>query len=415
MNGARPVHGAHPFRAAAVALALAALGFGCRENIVAPGSCPELCPASRVQIVDTTITGLVVGDSSYQGYVSLSEAGVLFLSDLDSLQGGGVARFSPVAFTWIPGVNDTVVSADRVPDSVTLSFTVADRDTAAHNVWVLVYRLPFNFDTMITYDALRQVFADSLLVDSVFVPDTVASGSVTQRLRAGALDTVPASDSGVVSLAFRVRADTRTALSLASSEEYGGAARLSWHMKAQAPRDSLKHTFTATPDYDSFVFSPARPYDGTSLVAGGLPSSRTILRFSDSLPPEATDSLGLVRATLILTPTRPAFGRPRERFRVSARGVVRDVGAKSSIFADTAAGGTVEVVAGDSGEVRIEIGRMLRLWGTSAGDSLPRVLMLLSSPEGYGMGEVTVAGRGAGAAAPRLHLTYVRPYEFGVP
>lgn len=413
MNGTRSAHGARAFRAAALALALAALGVGCRESIVAPGRCPELCPAGRVQIVDTTITDIVVGDSSYQGYVNVSEGGILLLSDLDSLQSGGVARFSPVAFTWIPGVNDTVVAADSRPDSVTLSVTVADRDTAAHNVWVLVYRLPFDFDTTITYNALRQFFADSLLVDSVFVPDSLASGSVRKTLRAGILDTIPASDSGVVSLAFRVRADTLTAVSLSSSEEYGSAVRVSWYMHAVAPRDSLKHTFTATPDYDSFVFSPPRPYDGTSLVAGGLPSSRTILRLQ--LPPAATDSLGLVRATLILTPTRPAFGRPRERFRVSARGVVRDVGAKSSIFADTAAGGTVEVVAGDTNKVRIEIGRMLRLWGTSAGDSLPRVLMLLSSPEGYGMGEVTVAGRGAGAAAPRLHLTYVRPYEFGVP
>jgi hypothetical protein len=106
---------------------------------------------------------------------------------------------------------------------------------------------------------------------------------------------------------------------------------------------------------------------------------------------------------------------PDEHFRLSARGIIRDFGSKSIIFSDTAAGGTAPVVTGDSGEVQIEIGRMLRVWGTTSGDSLPRALMLMSASEGGGLGSVTVARRTAGAAAPRLQLTYIRPYTFGVP
>jgi hypothetical protein len=31
------------------------------------------------------------------------------------------------------------------------------------------------------------------------------------------------------------------------------------------------------------------------------------------------------------------------------------------------------------------------------------------------MGEVSISGHAAGAAAPRLRITYGRPYAFGVP
>jgi hypothetical protein len=41
--------------------------------------------------------------------------------------------------------------------------------------------------------------------------------------------------------------------------------------------------------------------------------------------------------------------------------------------------------------------------------------MLMSASEGGGLGSVALARRTAGAAAPRLRLTYVRPYAFGVP
>jgi hypothetical protein len=396
------------------AMAVAALGFGCTESIVAPGHCPGLCPSGQVQIVDTTLTGLVVENLSFRGYVNPSEGVFLLLADRDPLQSAGVARFGSRASTWYPGVNDTAVSIGRV-DSVAISVYVRDRDTTVRNVRILVYRLPSDVDTGITYQGLQRYFVDSLLVDSVSVPDSVSAGAVTGLIRAGVLDTIPAADSGVVALGFAVRAASRTALSISSSDDYLGTTLLSWYVHAKAPRDTVTHVFTTRPVFDTFVYSPAPQNADSALVAGGLPSARTILRFSDSLPPEATDSLGLVRATLILTPTRPASGRPKEVFRIAARGILRDNGAKSVIFADTSAGGTAQLTVGDSGEIHIEIGRLLRLWGASAGDSLPRVLMLLGEPDGLGMGEVSISGHAAGAAAPRLRITYVRRYAFGVP
>jgi hypothetical protein len=241
-----------------------------------------------------------------------------------------------------------------------------------------------------------------------------SSGLVSDTIRAASLANIPAGDANVVSLALVARGDAPVALSLASSEQSSGAPRLYWYVKGRAPQDSaLAHTFNVGPQYDTFVYRPSVFTPATELLAGGLPLARSIIQLR--LPLEAIDSVGLVRATLVLTMTGPAQGWLNEHFRISARGLIRDFGAKSLLYSDSAAGGTAPVVAGDSGEIRIEIGRMLRLWGTTSGDSLPRVLMLLNLAEGGGMGAVTVARGTSGAAAPRLILTYIRPYEFGVP
>ena len=398
--------------AVGAALAAAVAGFGCRENVTAPGSCPAICPAGQIRIVDTTLTGIVVSDTSFVGYVGTREAPFLLVSNGDSLQAVAVIQFGARDSTWYPTSGDTAVRIGRV-DSVSLTFTVTSRDTVARNVWILAYRLPAFFDTSITRVDVLPYLADSLLVDSIAVPDTLKSGLVTGRIRAGVIASIAPNDSNVVSLALVAHGSAPVTVSVASSEEITGAPRLYWYVHAQAPRDTLTHTLNIGPQFDSFVYRESPANTAAALLAGGLPSARSLIRLQ--LPPEAIDSVGLVRATLILTMTGRAQGLPDEHFRISARGIIRDFGAKSVIFTDTSAGGTAPVVTGDSGEVQIEIARMLRVWGTVSGDSLPRTLMLMSATEGGGLGSVAIARRTAGAAAPRLRLTYVRPYEFGVP
>jgi hypothetical protein len=146
---------------------------------------------------------------------------------------------------------------------------------------------------------------------------------------------------------------------------------------------------------------------------GNLPSARTLLRLV--IPQTLLDSTSVVRGTLVLTLTRPVTGRPLEAFDIDARPVIRDFGGKSITTTDTVVAGSGHVTAGQSGTVEIEIGRILRFWGTSAADSLPRAILLRSRVEIAAIGEASFAGRAAGAAAPVLRLTVVRPYAFGVP
>jgi hypothetical protein len=392
-------------------------GLGCRENVTAPGSCPTLCPSSRMVLVDTVLTDIVTSDSAYRGYVAPREAATMPLAALDSLHSVALVRFGVRDSIWYPTTNDTAVHAKAVPDSVVLSLGLGERDTAVKDLRLLVYRLPGAFDTALTYADAQPFLTASQLVDSIPVAsvmsDSVSSAAITWRLRTHALDTIPATDSGVVALAFVVRASRPAGLAISTTGSSLGGPYVYWYVHAQAPRDTLTHQFSVGAQFNTSVFDPPPAAPINALAAGGLPTARSILRLR--LQPGVLDSARLVRATLILTQTAPARGLPQETFRVAARGLVRDLGPKSVIFSDTAAGGTVPVVAGDTGEIHIEIGRLLRAWGTAGGDSLPRVVMLLGEPEGGGLGEVTVARRTAGAAAPRLRVTYIRPYVFGVP
>lgn len=386
-------------------------GLGCRENVTAPGSCPALCPSAQIALVDTVLTGIVTADSSYRGYYGPFEAPVMPLATLDSLHSIALIRFGARDSTWYPD-NDTAVYVGSV-DSVYLRLEISGRDSAVAPLRILAYRLPSAFDTGLTWSQVQPYLADSLLVDTVLVPDSITTGEVKWRLSPEGVLRLTQPDTGVAALALVVQADRPTSLSVGQSGSTLGGPYLDWYVKAIPPRDTLTHTFSIGAAFDTFVYDPPAVTPAGALAAGGLPSARSILRLQ--LRPDVLDSARLVRATLILTPTSPTRGLPGESFRVSARGLVRDLGAKSVLFADTAAGGTAPVVVGDSAEIHIEIGRLLRAWGTVGGDSLPRVVMLLAEPEGGGLGEVRVARASAGAAAPRLRVTYVRPYPFGVP
>jgi len=41
----------------------------CSDDISAPGVCPEFCPTSDIETLDTVLTNVVSRDSSYTGYV----------------------------------------------------------------------------------------------------------------------------------------------------------------------------------------------------------------------------------------------------------------------------------------------------------------------------------------------------------
>ncbi len=397
---------------AAAALAASLAGLACREDVTAPGSCPSLGPSAHGSLVDTVLTGIVTSDSTFRGFYAPREAPISPLADLDSLHSIPLIRFGARDSTWYPAANDTAVKVGRV-DSVYLRFAVASRDLAATGLRIIAYRIPSDFDTGMTFAQVQPSLADSQLVDTIAVDDTLEAGTVRWRLSSRAIARLASPDTGVAALALVVVASRPTALSVGQTGSSMGGAYFDWYVHAQAPRDSLSHVFSVGTQFDTFVHDPPDVTPSNALAAGGLPSARAILHLD--LPAYVLDSARLVRATLILTAASPVRGMPAESFRVSARGLIRDLGPKSMLYADTSAGGTAPVTQGDSGEIHIEVGRLLRGWGTTAGDSLPRAIMLLSEPEGASLGEVRVARWNAGAAAPRLRVTFVRPYPFGVP
>jgi hypothetical protein len=157
---------------------------------------------------------------------------------------------------------------------------------------------------------------------------------------------------------------------------------------------------------------PGQPASGV-LAVGGMPTARATMRLG--LPKEVVDSNAIVRGTLILNTLDPVGGFARDSFLLAAQPLLRDHGPKSLLYPDSSIAGVTWLHPGQSGQVQLDITRLLRLWGTTTGDSLPRTLVLRVVPEGSLLSAVNFRGFAAGAGAPQLRVTYVRRYTFGVP
>lgn len=378
---------------------------------MAPGDCPSLCPSSQAQPLDTTLSAVVSSDTSFRGFVTAREAPILVASDLGSWRGLALVRFEPRASFWIGTASDTILLGST--DSVILEFRLIQRDTAAKDLRLLVYRLPpTSFDTATAFGAAAPLFADARLMDSIPIADSLTSGLVRQKLAPERFDSLDA-DSGVVALGVAVRAASPTAVTVAAGDLSAEGPSLRFYGRGQPPREATTHTYDLAPAFDTFVTDPEPSGSADAAVVGNIPSARTLLRLE--VPETLLDSTAIVRATLVLTQTRPAFGRPREEFELEARAVLRDFGGKSFAESDTSLVARTTVRAGSATPVELELGRILRFWGTPAGDSVPRAILLRVVPEGSVLGEVSLARASAGADAPTLRVTYLLPYRFGVP
>jgi hypothetical protein len=395
--------------AAALLVAIA----GCREELTMPGRCPALCPSGNLVLADTLLTAPDTLDTSVRGYVALRDASFLLASSLDSLKSLMLMRFSAVGDSFMLAGDSVPVTISGV-DSVLISFTVGQRDTAAKQMRTVFYRLPARFDTTLTYAQALPYFADSLLVDTVAVPDSLQTGVLSQHLPT-TLRALPG-DSGIVSLGVAVLASIPTAFGVGSGNIGSSAPRLSFYVRGQRPQDTVPQTqvLTVEPSFGTFVLSSlqGQPLSGV-LAVGGLPAARATLELA--LPKVVIDSNAVVRATLTLTPVSPAVGFARDSFYVEARPLLRPYGPKSVLYPDSLIAGHAKVHVGDAGPVEVDIAPILRLWGSTTGDSLPRMIMLRVFLEGQVLGEVDFKGRVAGASGPQLRVTYVKRYRFGVP
>jgi hypothetical protein len=403
---------ARTFAWRSVGAALLAAAAGCGTELTTAGRCPELCPSGSVQLADTLLTAPVVSDTSVRGYVLVREAAYLLLSNLDSLKSVALLQYGPLPTLWTVGTDSVVLGA---VDSVHLLLNVVQRDTAAKSLRVVLHRLPAQFDTGTTYDGIAPYFEDSTLWDTTAVgeiPDTLVSGQAELR----APDTLRAlpGDTGVVSLGISLVSPAPTALAAGTGTvilEYFVRGHLA---RDTAQRDTLSRVQSLVPAFSTFVMSPdpGQPPSGV-LAVGGIPTARATLRLA--LPEEVVDSSAIVRGTLILSTLDSVGGFARDSFLLAAQPILRDYGPKSLLYPDSSIAGVTWLHPGQTGQVQVDITPLLRLWGTTTGDTLPRAVVLRVVPEGSLLSAVNFAGLAAGAGSPQLRVTYVRRYRFGVP
>jgi hypothetical protein len=402
-------------KAASLVLAAAAILCGCQEDLTSPAACPAQCPAGDPQIFDEVILPIANADTTFTGYVQPPAAAALLVSNgLRRHEERAIMRFPPRSDSI--GVRDTLRS--YTIDSVALAFTVVARDTMVDGVQLLLYRLPPFIDSTTTYDQVNPSFVPDNVVAAIPLPDTLNSGAVRTVLQGSDLDriAIPPADSGVLALGVRLDAPEFTGVRLGAAASGTGGVFVTYATLAIPDTGAARQrSIPLTTVFNSTISPVPEIEDPSFLTVGGIPASRTLLRFD--LPARIRDSSTVVRATLELTAVTPIVGLPTDPVRVWARAVLADIGAKSPVESRFGvAEDTLE--AGTGGTVAIEIARLMQqLWlGTS---SRPTALVLSLAPELEAASFSRLVFHSTRATDPatwpRLRISYLRSFPFEIP
>jgi hypothetical protein len=156
------------------------------------------------------------------------------------------------------------------------------------------------------------------------------------------------------------------------------------------------------------------------LTVGGEPSSRALVRFG--LSDAFLDSATIVRATLELVPVRPIIGLPTDPSFFQVITVLGDLGAKSPLTSDPTLVRTDTLPAVQSDTLRVDITRIVQTWQSAR--SRPQSVFLRIAPEAATFARaaffstrshVNIATGVDTTVAPRLRITYQRPFPFENP
>ncbi|MGH7658609.1 MAG: hypothetical protein ACREL6_10285, partial [Gemmatimonadales bacterium] len=219
-------------------------------------------------------------------------------------------------------------------------------------------------------------------------------------------------DSGRIALALAIAADGPTGIRIGSIAS-GTAPVLLSFVDIGSPDTAIqKQVIVRGPSFTGFVERTPPTLDPDLLTVGGIPSARSVIRFT--LPPAIRDSATLVRATLELLPASPIIGLPGDSAFLDVRNLVIDLGAKSPVLTLPTRLGRSELPEGSADTVMVEILSLVQLWqGT---DSLPQAVMVSLSPEASSFTRaVFQSTRSPGAGAPRLRLSYFKDFPFQKP
>ena len=391
-----------------MALVLAAAA--CQEQLTAPADCPTACPGGKATIVDTVLLPVFGLDSTYSGYVpALNGGSALVTTGLAPvIDARAVFRFS--------GIPDSFSLANirrgYTIDSVRVAFSVLERDTAATNLSLRLYRLPANTDTSVTFTA---AVAAETAIPAVVIPllDTLRGGVASVVLTGAALTRVaiPSADSGNIAFAVALGSSVGTGVRLQTSAAVGTQTAITRFISllglTGADTVNRKQVLTGEQSLGRYVIAPRPSAPPGALVVGGEPSSRAILRFV--LPRVIKDSAALVRATLELVPVETVTGVPNLPTTLLIRSVLTDLGAKSPLESGF---NQQPIRIGTSDTIRIEIGRIVNTWQGPTGRT--QTIFLQTSPEGASWSRFAFGSTG-GIAPPRLRITYIKSFPFEAP
>jgi hypothetical protein len=387
-------------------VATAVVAAACTEHLTTPGTCPAFCPGGQSVFRDTIISPVANGDSSFTGYVESSSLTSVLTSS------GGVYGQNRAVIRFLPRTDSVLVSDTSrafTVDSVTIEVGIQDRDTTSDNFVLEIYRLPKTLDStasLATVDALMT--PDNLITE---VPEGVSArnGIVHIVLSGDSLSRVafaPA-DSTILQIGLRVRADSATAARIGTPASGTFAPLFTTYVEAIGVDDTLQQQALGRISDQFFTVStPAPPPPADLLAVGGIPVSRSFIRFA--LPEYLRDSATIIRATLQLHADAPVIGIPADTAQLVAGTELTDFGSKSPVII----GLTVQTpLLPGSQDASLEVAPLVQAWQGKT--PTPSVIRLSLAQEGGTFIFPLFRSTRSASGAPTLRITYRPPFAFG--
>ena len=380
---------------------VAAIG-ACDQQLTVPGQCPEFCPGGNSQVAEIVIPVTLDSDTTFVGYVGNLEVPALLVSE-------GIEPGEARAWYQFPSRPDTVLVDEWLPytiDSVAFSFPMVGLDTLRDDLRLILHRVPITLDTTVTFEEMEALLTDESVVDTVALADTLRAGQVARFVLSGDVLSrleFPADDSGFLGLGIRLVPGTGSGVRLGS---LGGSAPPVWTTYARVEvSDTARQRQSLSFGADQNGYIMARPpiTDPDALWLGGLPSARSVLRFE--LPLNIRDSALILRATLELVPASPFAGIPGDPGILQVRGVLRDLGGKST--PTFTAVGARELPSSGSETISVEVQSVVELWRGANG--LPQMLYLNMLFDGGSFDRPLFRSTRSGMGAPQLRIDYLVP------
>ena len=394
---------------AIAALAVAAGGLlACEDAITAPGACPEFCPQGELTIVDTLLPNSTTPLGSYDGYRLPHEAAQVQVVG----PGGPVESRALLVFyafgTTLSSSDTTIKDSILETDSIRFVFNVLRRTTAATGLTLALHAVPTGTDSTATFASTAPYFADSTLVATLPLPDTLTGGRVGVTVVPGALARYVA-DTMHVAVGINIVSPDPAFISLGTADTIPPAQLIRFVQVDTSDGSKLvTRSDTVAVSFHTFVVDSARLPAPQGMVSGGIQAARGFMHLA--VPQQLLDSALIVRATLLLPPVATTFGAPGDSVHVRVQELGADFGPKSPLITlSTDSARTGAVAVGSTDTVRVDITDVLRAWHSDS--TLPHNVMLRVIPEAGSIDWVELAPTDTSGFQGALHITYGLPFR----
>lgn len=419
-----------------LALPLAAALGACTEDLQTGETCPLLCPGQQLEVRDTILDDVVTLDTALIGFpLQGSEELLLLARRGDTLDVRPVVRFDTLQRIFAVTGEDTLQPITDV-DSAYVSIFLRATEIATPAQWFIDIYNVFDSTLVDTIPGqLVPLFNPANLIGT-YEGDTAFTDTLRIRvpIDTTALRTILGTPGQRLRVGFQVRAAEPIQLRMHATEA-GNGPTISYKIvsvDSTVPKVSNLPPSSFTPaqpsalagdlaDFQIVVAAPNHEI-GNTFTVGGLPGSRAYLRFA--LPLWLTDSVGLLRAELLLTQSPTDGAASGDSLRLDSHLVLANAAVPSLFRAATLVSGagvfapSLIVIPSQGSTIRVNVNGFVRQWNTNnTARALPTAMILRSSFEGTSAGTMRFFSSETPVAnlRPRLRVSYTPAAILGRP